>query len=307
MTAQADGRSGALGAAPEKDTAIFIDGSRRGGVGTLWRFTCAKPLGAFGGFVVCVYLLLAIGGQWVAPYEYDEFNVSARLEGPSASHWFGTDEQGRDVLSRVIFGARTSVVIGFSAVALATVLATVLGMLSGYFGGWFDLAVQRLVDLNMAFPGLIFIMFMGAVFGTTTRPLVIALGILFSASATRLVRGQTLLVTSQPYVEAARAAGCSNSRIVARHILPNVLFVIIVSASVQIGTIILVETSLAFLGLGTPPPFPSWGRMLQDAQAQMRDHPYLAVFPGAAIALAVFSMNMLGDALRDWWDPRLRK
>ena len=289
------------------DTSDGFVGEQRGFFRGLWRFSRAKPLGAFGAFVVGLYLLLAVGGQWFAPYEYDEFNIPERLQGPSADHLFGTDEQGRDQFSRVIFGARTSVVIGFGAVTLATLIATVAGMSSGYFGGWFDLGVQQLVDLNMAFPGLIFIMFIGAVFGTDTKPLIIALGVLFSASATRLVRGQTLLVTSQVYVDSARAVGCSNLRIVTRHVLPNVLFIIIVSASVQIGAVILVETSLSFLGLGTPPPFPSWGRMLQDAQAHMRDHPYLAVFPGLAIAMGVFSMNMLGDALRDWWDPRLRQ
>ena len=273
----------------------------------VWRFVRAKPLGAFGALVVCVYVLVALTGHWYAPYGYEEFDIQSRLEGPSLDHWFGTDEQGRDIFSRIIFGARTSVVIGFSAVLIATAVATVLGLLSGYFGGWLDLVVQRVVDLNMAFPGLIFIMFMGSIFGTSTQPLVIALGILFSASATRLIRGQTLSIMSMPYIESARTIGCSDARILVRHLFPNVLFIIIVSASVQIGSVILVETSLAFLGLGTPPPFPSWGRMLQDAQAQMRDHPHLALFPGAAIALAVYSMNMLGDALRDWWDPRMRQ
>jgi peptide/nickel transport system permease protein len=271
------------------------------------RFARAKPLGAFGMILILAIIVVAFAGPLIAPHSYDEISLLERLRGPSWSHPFGTDEQGRDVFSRVIYGTRTSIILGFGGVFAATLIATVVGVTSGFWTGWYDVVAQRLVEICLAFPGLIFIIFLVSVFGAGTGVLVLALGVLFGASSARVIRSQTLLVASAPYVEAARSIGCSDWRLLAYHVLPNVAFVIIVSASVQVGAIILAESSLAFLGFGTPPPFPSWGRMLQDGQTQMRDHPHLVLFPGTAIALTVYAMNMAGDALRDWWDPRLRE
>jgi peptide/nickel transport system permease protein len=272
----------------------------------LIRFSKAKPLGALGLLFITIAIALAAFGPLVAPYSYDEFSIPDRLQGPSFSHPFGTDEQGRDIFSRVIYGARTSITIALSAVAISMATATIIGVVSGYYRGKVDSLIQRIVDINLAFPGLIFIIFLISVFGNGNTVLIVSLGVVFSASATRLVRGQTLSVSNLAYIEAARSLGCSDRRIMFRHIVPNVAFIVLVAGSIQVGAIILVESSLSFLGLGTLPPYPSWGRMLQDAQAQMRDHPHLALFPGLAIVFTVWGLNMLGDALRDWWDPRMR-
>ena len=280
----------------------------------VWRFVRRKPLGAFGGAMVILLLLVAIFGEQVAPYHYAQIDLFNRLQGPNPDHFFGVDNQGRDVLSRVIFGARTSVVVGLGTVVITSLLAGVIGIVSGYYGGALDLSVQRLVDIWQAFPGLIFVIFVVSILsGTTPRDsassqviLILTLAVLFTAGTSRIVRSQTISTMQEVYVEAARALGASDQRILTRHILPNIFTVIIVNISVSIGFVILIESSLSFLGFGVQPPFPSWGQMLQDAQEQMRGHPYLALFPGLAIAITVYSMNMFGDALRDVLDPRLR-
>lgn len=278
------------------------------------RFVRRKPLGAFGGVIMLVLLLLALFGHWVAPFHYADIDVFNRFIGPTPEHPFGTDDQGRDVLSRVIFGARASVIIGLGAVVIATIGSSIIGIVSGYYGGTFDLFAQRLIDAWQAFPGLIFVIFIISVI-TSTVPrdstasqisLIVTIGILFTAGASRVVRSQTISTKQNDFVEAAQALGASDMRILARHIFPNVVTVIIVNISIQIGFVILIESTLSFLGFGVQPPFPSWGRMLQEAQAGMQQHPYLALFPGLAIALTVYSLNMFGDALRDVLDPRLR-
>lgn len=278
------------------------------------RFVRRKPLGAFGGLIMLVLLLLALFGHWVAPFHYADIDVFNRFIGPTPEHPFGTDDQGRDVMSRVIFGARASVIIGLGAVIIATIGSSIIGIVSGYYGGTFDLFAQRLIDAWQAFPGLIFVIFIISVI-TSTVPrdstasqisLIVTIGILFTAGASRVVRSQTISTKQNDFVEAAQALGASDLRILLRHIFPNVVTVIIVNISIQIGFVILIESTLSFLGFGVQPPFPSWGRMLQEAQAGMQQHPYLALFPGLAIALTVYSLNMFGDALRDVLDPRLR-
>ncbi len=271
-----------------------------------WRFARRKPLGAFGGVVILIVVLLGLFPGLVAPRRYDDFNIPERLLSPSLDHPFGTDNQGRDVFSRVIYGAQTTVKIGFGAVAVATLVATTIGIVSGYYGGKFDILLQRLVDIWMAFPGLIFIIFIISILSPSTLSLIVTIGLLFAAGSSRVIRSATLVIKQNPYVESARAIGCTNTRILLRHILPNVVPIIIIAASIQVGAAILLESSLSFLGYGTPPPFPSWGRMLNEAQRQMQEHPHLAVFPGLAIALTVYAFNMFGDALRDVLDPRLR-
>ncbi|MBI2764794.1 MAG: ABC transporter permease [Chloroflexi bacterium] len=270
------------------------------------RFARKQPLGAFGTVIVLVLVVLAALPGVLAPQKYDEFDVTARLQGPGAGHLFGTDQLGRDQFSRIVYGARTSVIIGFGAVLIAGLVATIAGVTSAYFGGWFDTIFQRLIDVWMAFPGLIFVVFIVSIFGNGRMTIITTLGLLFGAGSSRVVRSSALTVRSMSYIEAVRATGANDLRIILRHVIPNVTPIIIVNASVQVGAVILTESSLSFLGFGTPPPFPSWGRMLQEAQSQMQQHPYLALFPGAAIALTVYGFNMLGDALRDSWDPRLR-
>jgi peptide/nickel transport system permease protein len=271
----------------------------------LW-FARREPIGALTAAMILVLVFCASAAGILAPYPYDAFDVSQRLLGPSAAHLFGTDEQGRDVFSRVLFGAQSSVLIGVTVVAVATALAVSVGTLSGYLGGWIDIGVQRFVDLWLSFPGLIFVILVVAIFGNNNLVFVVTLSLLLSAGSSRIIRSAAIAVRSQPYVEAARSLGAPQPRIVLLHILPNLMPVIIVNASIRMGEVVLLSSTLSFLGFGPPPPFPSWGRMLQESQTQMQYHPNLALFPGLAIVLTVYAFNMLGDALRDVLDPRLR-
>ena len=279
---------------------------------SLASFMRRKPLGAFAALILIGLFVVALLPGTFAPAEYYDIDLVNRLQGPSGDHFFGSDKQGRDVFSRVIFGARTSVFIGFAAVSLAAVLSSLIGISSGYYGGKVDLTFQRFVDIVQAFPGLIFIIFLFSIFaaaaGSFASQVVLALtlGFLFSAGSSRVVRSQTISTVQNTYVEAARVVGASDRRIMVRHVFPNVFTVIIINISVQLGAVILIESALSFLGFGVQPPYPSWGRMLQEAQEDMLLHPYLAFFPGAAIALSVYALNMFGDALRDVLDPRLR-
>lgn len=280
---------------------------------TLWWFIRRKPLGALGGFFVVVVLLVAVSAQWIAPYWYDDQTWSEAMEGPSARHLFGTDDLGRDMLSRVMYGARVSVVIGFSAVAISAVVATFIGVISGYYGGRFDTLFQRLVDIWMSFPPLVLLIVVvstfsrGGDFWDRVMAIIIVMGIIMAAGSSRVIRGAAISIKNNQYVEAARCIGASDVRILAQHVLPNVFAVIIILATVQLGAAILAESSISFLGWGVPPPFPSWGQMLSNKGILfMRAHPWIALWPGLAIALAVYGFNMLGDALRDVLDPRLR-
>jgi len=277
------------------------------GLQALWTFSRRKPLGALGGLIVLVLLLLALFAPWIAPYSYDETIPGARMKAPGAQFWMGTDNLGRDVFSRVVYGAGVSVTVGFGAVLLANVLATVIGITSGYFGGAYDICVQRVVDAWQSFPFLVVILSMMAVLGPGLLNLVLALGVLGAAAASRVIRGTTISVMQNTYVEAARALGAGHLRIMLRYILPNVAATVIILATIGLGAAILAESALSFLGFGVPPPYPSWGAMLSGSgRSFMYRAPWMAIWPGAAISLAVFGFNMLGDALRDVLDPRLR-
>lgn len=267
-----------------------------------------KPLGAFAGLVVVMLLVVALSAPLVAPYGYDDQDLSNRLQSPSASHFFGTDNLGRDLFSRIVYGSQVSVVVGFGAVALSTIISTVIGVVSGYYGKWFDTAMQRLVDIWISFPALVLLISLISIFKTTGRiQLIMALGIILAAGSSRVIRSAAISVKMNQYVEAARALGATNSRIIVSHVLPNIMPVVIVLATVQLGGAILAEATISFLGYGIPPPFPTWGQMLSPSElALMRQYPYLSLFPGLAIALVVYSFNILGDALRDVLDPRLR-
>jgi peptide/nickel transport system permease protein len=273
----------------------------------LWRLVREKPLGAFGGFLVLVLMLCAMFAHWIAPYPYDETNVRQRLKPPGAQFYLGTDNLGRDVFSRIIYGARISVTVGFGAVTLSILLATILGVSSGYFGGKVDVLVQRIVDAAMAFPTLVILLSIMAVLGPGLMNVILVLGIVPSANRSRVIRSATLAAKENQYVEAARAVGASHLRIILCYILPNVMAPIIIVGTNALGAVILVEATLSFLGFGVPPPYPSWGEMLSGSgRSYMYKAPWMAIWPGVAISLAVFGFNMLGDALRDLLDPRLR-
>jgi peptide/nickel transport system permease protein len=265
-----------------------------------------KPLGAFSAGIILCVLLIAIFAPLIATHPRDFADKKAILLPPSSDHYLGTDKFGRDVFSRIVYGSRVSIYTGFGAMLIGLSLATLVGVLSGYFGSWVDVILQRVVDAAMAFPSLVLLLVLVSVFGAGLIQLILALGILGMFANSRVIRSAVLGVKANVYVEAARALGAGNVRILLRHILPNIFGPIMVLATVWLGTAILAETSLSYLGLGIPPPTPSWGRMLSEARAFMLDRPTLALFPGLAITVVVFGFNMLGDALRDLLDPRLR-
>jgi peptide/nickel transport system permease protein len=270
-------------------------------------FCRRKPLGALGGFIVLMMLSMALFAPWIAHWEYDEAIRGARMKPPGMQFWMGTDNLGRDIFSRVVYGARVSVTVGFGAVFLANILAATVGITSGYFGGKYDIAVQRVVDAWQSFPFLVVILSIMAVLGPGLLNVILALGVLGAAGASRVIRGATISVVQNPYVEAARAIGCGHTRIMLRYVFPNVAATIIILATIGLGAAILAESALSFLGFGVPPPYPSWGAMLSGSgRSFMYRAPWMAIWPGAAISLAVFGFNMLGDALRDVLDPRLR-
>jgi len=274
---------------------------------SLARFTRRKPLGALGGAIVVAMLVMAVFAERIAPYAYDESVAGARMKPPGTTHWLGTDNLSRDMWSRIIYGARVSVTVGFATIALAIVVATAIGVSSAYFGGIWDLAVQRVVDAWLSFPYLVIILSVMAVLGPGRLNLIISVAIIAAATNSRVIRGATLGVMQSQFVEAARAIGCGHARIIVRHLLPNVAATIIILSTIGLGAVILAESALSFLGFGVPPPYPSWGAMLSGSgRTYMLRAPWMAVWPGVAISLAVFGFNMLGDALRDVLDPRLR-
>jgi len=273
----------------------------------LWLFCRRKPLGAIGGTLVLGMIVLALFAHWIAPHSYDDSIRGARMKPPGAQFWMGTDNLSRDIWSRVVYGARVSITVGFGAVLLGNALAAAIGITSGYFGGKYDMAVQRVVDAWQSFPFLVVILSLMAVLGPGMLNVILALGILGAAAASRVIRGATISVLQNAYIEAARAMGAGHLRIMLRHVLPNVAATIIILATIGLGGAILAESALSFLGFGVPPPYPSWGAMLSGSgRSYMYRAPWMAIWPGAAISLAVFGFNMLGDALRDVLDPRLR-
>ncbi len=279
----------------------------RGGLtGLTVRLFTEKPLGAVGAVIVMVMLLMAVFANWIAPYPYDEPHFSDALQGSSFSYFLGTDFIGRDLFSRLVHGARVSIVVALGSVALGSILASLIGITSGYMGGKFDTLVQRLVDAWMSVPPLLLLLFVMSILGPSTLNVTLVLG-LVAIRESRVLRGAVLALKEQPFVEAARVNGATTLRILTRHVLPNVMVPIIILASLRLGQVILIEASLSFLGYGVPPPFPSWGRMLSsESRTYMEIAPWLAIWPGVFLSLTVFGWNVLGDALRDLLDPRMR-
>jgi peptide/nickel transport system permease protein len=265
------------------------------------------PLGAIGAAIMGLFVVVAVFAPFITAYDPLSTDARLSLAPPSASHWLGTDFMGRDVYSRLVYGARISLLVGCSATLIGCSIGVLAGLLSGYLGGWVDLIVQRVIEILQALPLFVMALVMAAALGPSLRNTIIAISVALIPAPARVVRANTLSLREQPFVEAARAIGMSETRIAINHVLPNTLAPLIVIATAQIGVVMLTEAALSFLGLGVPEPHPSWGRMLSSSAAEyVRTAPWLVVFPGLAISLVVFGTNLLGDAVRDLLDPRQR-
>lgn len=276
-------------------------------VGTVLLFIRRKPLGAAGALVVIVMVLAAAFADLIAPYDPVAANFAAMHTAPGWDYLLGTDQFGRDVLSRIIYGARTALYVGFAAAFIGGSIGLVLGVASAYYGGLFDLLFQRVMDVLMAFPLIIMALAVVAIFGGGTHNVILAILIPFIPRCARVVRSSALSIREIPYVDAARACGYSHARIILRHMTPNVMAPFLIMLTAFVGQAILLEASLSYLGLGVQEPTPAWGLMLQGgAEEYAESAPWIAIFPGVAISLAVFGFNLFGDALRDVLDPRLR-
>ena len=266
-----------------------------------------NPLAAIGVVLVVVFVVFAVFAPWIAPQDPASINLPIRLSTPSHSHWFGTDELGRDILSRTIYGARISMFVGGCVVLISLALGLIIGSIAGYYGGKIDRFVNVVVmNAFLSFPGILLAIAFVAFRGPGVFNLVLALSLGGWVGYARLVRGQVLAAREREFVEAARALGASDLRIITRHILPNIIQPVIVQAAIGMAGAILAEATMSFLGLGVPPPTASWGTMLNDARAHLFDAPHLVLFPALAVMLAVLSFNFIGDALRDYLDPRSR-
>jgi peptide/nickel transport system permease protein len=266
-----------------------------------------NPLAAAGAAMVIIFVIFALFAPWIAPQDPASIDLPARLSPPSHAHWFGTDELGRDILSRIIYGARISMLVGSSVVAASLAIGLIIGAIAGYYGGAIDRFVNVvLMNAFLSFPGILLAIAFVAFRGPGIFNLVLALSLGGWVGYARLVRGQVLAAREREFVEAARAIGASDLRIIVRHILPNIIQPVIVQAAIGMAGAILAEATMSFLGLGVPPPTASWGTMLNDGRAHLFDAPHLVLFPALAVMLAVLSFNFIGDALRDYLDPRSR-
>jgi peptide/nickel transport system permease protein len=271
------------------------------------RFCKKQPLGAAGGVIILLMVVTAVFADLLATYDPIATDAANTLARPSAEHWLGSDHLGRDIYSRIVHGARVSLIVGVLSTLAGSVLGGLIGLLSAYFGGKTDLIAQRLLDILQGLPLLVLALVMSAALGPSIHNVIIAISVPIVPRAARVIRASVLSIREMQYVEAARALGLRHLRIAFRHILPNTMGPFIVLATAQLGSAILVEAALSFLGLGVPEPYPSWGRMLSVSAAEYAQKaPWLVLFPGIAISLAVFGSNLLGDALRDTLDPRLR-
>jgi peptide/nickel transport system permease protein len=276
-------------------------------IASLRRVARYNVLATAGVVMVLIFLICALFAPWIAPYDPAHIDLPQRLMAPSLSHWFGTDELGRDILSRIIYGARISMLVGGCVVAASLTLGLIFGSIAGYYGGVTDRLLNVVVmNAFMSFPGILLAIAFVAFLGPGIFNLIFALSIGGWVGYARLVRAQVLAVREREFVEAARALGASDLRIIVRHILPNIIQPVIVQAAIGMAGAILAEATMSFLGLGVPPPAASWGSMLNDARSHLFDSPHLVLFPAAAVMLAVLSFNFIGDGLRDYLDPRSR-
>jgi peptide/nickel transport system permease protein len=281
---------------------------RRSWLDSAFTFARRQPLGTFGLVVVVVAAIAGLSAEWIAPYSPTANDFAAMTEPPSAAHWLGTDQFGRDLLSRIIYGARTALIIGFVSAFVGGFAGLVLGVGSAYFGGVIDLILQRVMDVLMAFPLIIMALAVVAIFGTGVQNVIVAITVPLVPRCARVVRASALSIREVPYIDAARTCGFSHARIILRHMVPNVVAPFLIMLTAFVGQAILAEASLSYLGLGVQEPTPAWGLMLQGgAEEYASTAPWIAIFPGLAIALTVFGFSLFGDALRDAIDPKLRE
>lgn len=274
---------------------------------TVMRSLTKSPLAMFGLIVVVLLMLCAIFADVIAPYPYAKQNLMQTFEEPSAEHWFGTDEFGRDIFSRVIYGARISLFVGFIAVGIAMLFGGTLGAVAGYYGGKLDNVIMRCMDVLLSIPSTVLAISIVAALGPGLFNLMIAVGISTTPAYARVMRGSVLSVRGQEFVEAGRAVGSSDARIILRHIIPNCMAPIIVQSTLGVANAILSAAGLSFIGLGIQPPVPEWGAMLSGARAYIRDYAYMTLFPELAIMITIMALNFLGDGLRDALDPKLKR
>lgn len=293
---------------PPMDALEVVAAAPRGRwVATLTDFARRRPLGAIGAVVVLIMMSVALTASVIAPYDPLTVDFGAMLAAPSGAHWLGTDAYGRDVLSRLIYGSRTALIVGFGAAFVGASAGVVLGVASAYFGGRIDLIVQRFMDIFISFPLIILALAMVAILGNSLPNLIAAITIPMIPRCALVIRSSALSIREMPYVDAARAAGFRHSRIVLRHMLPNVMAPYLIMLTSFLGQAILLEASLSFLGLGVQEPTAAWGLMLRGAAVEFAEvAPWMGLFPGLAISLAVFAFNLFGDSLRDALDPKLR-
>ncbi len=275
-------------------------------------FIRSQPLGFAGLIVILIYVVSAVGAAWIAPYDPEAIDFSAMLGAPNAEHWLGTDQFGRDVMSRIIYGARTALAVGILSSLIGCSLGALIGAASGYWGGLADTIIQRIVDIMLSFPIIVLAMVVVAVLGKwpvfgVDLNLIAAIALTTIPRMARIARSSTLSLVQMPFIDAARAAGFGDARIICRHILPNIIAPFLIMSTAFVAQAILLEASLSFLGLGVTEPTPAWGLMLSGASADFyKSAPWMILFPGLAITLAVFAFNMFGDSLRDWLDPKMR-
>ncbi len=271
-----------------------------------WRVLRRNKMALVGFAIIAVFLTIALFAPVIAPYAFDDTQLMNRLQAPSSAHWFGTDDLGRDIFSRIVFGARISLWVGFVAVSGALVFGTILGILAGYFGGWADMLISRLFDIMLAFPSILLAIAIVTILGPSLDNALIAIAIVNIPRFGRLVRSKVLSLKEEEFIMAARAQGMKHGRILIHHILPNSIAPIIVQASLSFGTAIIEAAALGFLGLGAQPPQPEWGKMLSDSRAFIQTAPWTVLFPGFSIMLVVLGFNLIGDGLRDALDPKLK-
>jgi peptide/nickel transport system permease protein len=292
---------------PPFDQIATTEPARRVALGAVWEFARRRPLGAVGAVIIVIMLAVATLASLIAPYDPLAIDFGAMLASPSSAHWLGTDSFGRDVLSRLIYGSRTALLVGFGASLLGATLGAVLGVASAYFGGRIDLYVQRVMDIFLSFPLIILALALVAILGNSIPNLILAITVPMIPRCALVIRSSALSIREMPYVDAARAAGFRHHRIILRHMLPNVMAPFLIMITAFVGQAILLESSLSFLGLGVQEPIPAWGLMLSGAAVEFAERaPWMAIFPGLAISLSVFAFNLFGDSLRDALDPRLR-
>ncbi|MGQ3477977.1 nickel transporter permease [Paenibacillus sp. TY11] len=272
-----------------------------------WRAFRHNKMAFVGLSIIIFFVIIALIAPWIAPFDYKEQNLVSRLQPPSAEHWFGTDDLGRDLLTRTLYGARISLWVGFLSVIGSMIVGTALGLIAGFYGKWADMAISRLFDILLAFPGILLAIAIVAILGPSLENALYAIAIVNVPTYGRLVRSKVLSVKTEEYITSARALGANNSRIILRYILPNSLTPIIVQGTLGIGTAIIEAAALGFLGLGAQPPEPEWGKMLSDSRQYIQNAPWTVIFPGISIMLTVLGFNLMGDGLRDVLDPRAKR